>query len=505
MKNKVDILSDYRKTVISLISLIMILVTLGSGVFRIICIPLNLFSRTPVWISIAYAIIGVSEVVYIKYWVNRYKNDSSDQNYKHIKGILIGSNIFNLLCCYICFPAFCTWTLVIFFVAALAFLQEKKLTLISLVCNFSMTALYLILNYNQFVNHINLTEEIIMLALSFSVYILYIILDIYLVNEALSKKGNEIANNSLDKLQNTLSGIEHILPELSESSNVLMLASQNQSAASQEITAICETLLQGNDTMLSKTEHSKKKLVDLDESNLHMDEKIQQVSLMSNDLLHTATANEEALNNLRTINEQVEMSSSKTLDVMEKLQGDVHEINKTLDIINEIATSTNLLALNASIEAARAGDLGRGFAVVANEVGILANNTKNSVDSVNNVISRVIEGTTNAVKYVNQNADQMNQQSKMIALTIQQVKEMLELLKSSVDAISSIAKMQVQQDQLIKNTISLSGEIANDISNENNQFSDISAMIQDNANDINNLSSQVDALNQLIMELNRLL
>ncbi len=505
MKNKVDILSDYRKKVISLISLIMILVTLGSGVFRIICIPLNLFSRTPMWISIAYAILGVGEVIYIKYWVNRYKIDSSDKNYKRIKGILIGSNIINLLCCYICFPAFCTWTLVIFFVAALAFLQEKKLTIISLVCNFSMTAIYLVLNYNQFTKHINLTEEIIMLALSFTVYILYIILDIYLVNEVLSNKGNEIANNSLDKLQSTLNGIEHILPELSESSNVLMSASQNQSAASQEITAICETLLQSNDTMLNKTEHSKKKLVDLDESNLHMDEKIQQVSLMSNNLLNTATANEEALNNLRTISEAVEMSSSKTLDVMKKLQGDVHEINKTLDIINEIATSTNLLALNASIEAARAGDYGKGFAVVANEVGTLANNTKNSVDSVSNVISRVIEGTTNAVKYVDQNADQMHQQSKMINLTIQQVREMLELLKNSVDAISFIAKMQVQQDKLIKNTISLSGEIANDITNENEQFSDISAMLQDNSNDITNLALQVDALNQLIIELNRLL
>lgn len=505
MKNKVDILTDYRKTVINLISLIMILVTLGSGVFRIVCIPLNLFSRTPIWISIAYAILGIGEVIYIKYWVNRFNKDSSTKNYKHIQGILLGSNIFNLLCCYICFPAFCTWTLVIFFVAALAFLQEKKLTIISLVCNFTMTGIYLVLNYKQFVNHINLTEEIIMLALSFSVYILYIILDIYLVNEVLSNKGNEIANNSLNKLQNTLDGIEHMLPELGESSSVLMAASQNQSASSQEITAICETLLQGNDSMLSRTEHSKKDLADLDESNLHMDEKIQQISLMSKNLLNTATTNEEALNNLRTINEQVETSSSKTLEVMKKLQGDVDEINKTLDIINEIATSTNLLSLNASIEAARAGEYGKGFAVVANEVGTLANNTKNSVDSVSNVISRVIEGTTNAVKYVDQNADQMHQQSKMISLTIQQVKDMLELLKKSVDVTSSIAKMQVQQDELIKNTISISGEIANDISKENEQFSDIATMIQDNSNDITNLSLQVDALNKLIEDVNRLL
>ena len=103
-----------------------------------------------------------------------------------------------------------------------------------------------------------------------------------------------------------------------------------------------------------------------------------------------------------------------TIDVAQKLSEAVKEIGVTLNLINEISSSTNLLALNASIEAARAGEAGKGFAVVAQEVGNLANSTKESLDEVESVIARVqnnvndITAMTAQVGSINKMVDEMN-------------------------------------------------------------------------------------------------
>ncbi|MEZ9645804.1 methyl-accepting chemotaxis protein [Vibrio sp. 10N.261.52.C2] len=155
-------------------------------------------------------------------------------------------------------------------------------------------------------------------------------------------------------------------------------------------------------------------------------------------------------------------------EAVANLDNDVNNIAKVLDVIGDIAEQTNLLALNAAIEAARAGEQGRGFAVVADEVRNLAGRTQSSTKEIQLMINNLQEGSRNAIQTMEvcaATSESTVTESQNASEALQQIVVALESISSMSHKIATAAAEQTQVSDDISKRINMIEESGNQLSN----------------------------------------
>ena len=178
-------------------------------------------------------------------------------------------------------------------------------------------------------------------------------------------------------------------------------------------------------------------------------------------------------------------------DTLNDLSQKAEAIGQVLGVINDIADQTNLLALNAAIEAARAGEAGRGFAVVADEVRKLAEKTTHATKEVDTAIDQIQSGTTAAVREMESTKARMEEATTLVENSGQVLEEIVEQADLIADMVRSIATASEQQSVA-------SDEINNSLGEINAVSQIIFQSIQDANDRIQNVAGLSTELSELV-------
>jgi len=263
------------------------------------------------------------------------------------------------------------------------------------------------------------------------------------LTQAISVTGNDEPAQLLAALQKMQTSLRETIQRISGTSDQL-------ASASEELHAVTEDANQG----LSRQN------IEIDQAATAVNEMTVAVEEVASNAVSTADASEGANRNTQEGREKVNQAVASinylvgdvfsTSEEIKKLSGNVNKISQVLVVIRSIAEQTNLLALNAAIEAARAGEAGRGFAVVADEVRALAHRTQQSTAEIEQMIDEVQSGTQGAVQAMEQSQGRATSTLEVA----QAANEALDVISTAITAINQknlvIASASEEQAQVAR-------------------------------------------------------
>ena len=191
-----------------------------------------------------------------------------------------------------------------------------------------------------------------------------------------------------------------------------------------------------------------------------------------------------AVNKLKSLNEDINKSSI----AMNELERETDQIGSVLEVIQQIAEQTNLLALNAAIEAARAGEQGRGFAVVADEVRTLASRTQTSTEEIRKMIERLQMGARNAVSSMDiskASCIEAQEVAETSNESLDKVNEAISVIHEVNTIVATAAKEQTDVTEDLNNNLHGLVQLTTDTEKEMTIVSDTSKQLKDNVQALN--------------------
>ncbi|WP_052190666.1 methyl-accepting chemotaxis protein [Chitinibacter sp. ZOR0017] len=277
-------------------------------------------------------------------------------------------------------------------------------------------------------------------------------------------------NGLLNSLQQSLQQLNRIGRDVTSTASSLSNASRELSETSQQVSQSASSMAAGVEEVTVSISHVADRAGECDSTAREAG----QMAATGGEVIETT------IHNINAIAEQVRVAAAQ----IESLKDRTGSINAVVNVIKEIADQTNLLALNAAIEAARAGEQGRGFAVVADEVRKLAERTGNSTQEIIGTVSAIQQEANNTVATMQRSVQQVDdgvQGAHAASDAIQRIRHNADAVVAQVSEItasmreqSSASAMMAQQVERVAQMSEESSSVANNTANEGSRLRQLS-------------------------------
>lgn len=276
-------------------------------------------------------------------------------------------------------------------------------------------------------------------------------------------------NRFVDKVHNTVLKVAHVTDRVA--------------SASAELAATAEEMSRGSESLTTRSAQTASSVEEMNATVNEVAQNSSKAATMAQDTVHTAQGSRNVVQETVTGMSRIAESVRHSAGLIETLGKSSDQIGEIVRVIQDIADQTNLLALNAAIEAARAGEQGRGFAVVADEVRKLAERTTKATKEIGDMIRQIQQDTKGAVQSMQEGTDKVtggvtlvNKMGDALATIVQRVNETAEMIRQIAVASEeqSVATQQIAGD--VKNVAKVSKEATGSAAESAKACHDLSQM-----------------------------
>ena len=260
------------------------------------------------------------------------------------------------------------------------------------------------------------------------------------LTQRLKSKGN----NEVAQLSN---GINGFIAHIDNTFSGLLKSVVRLIPISEELSEVNEALSKLTNDQRHQVESINSCMIKANDSTQAVDSELTEITTATENGQQVVSKGNHAVSQVQSSMTALSTDIDQAVEAIEQLKQDTDNIALVIDVINGIAEQTNLLALNAAIEAARAGEAGRGFAVVADEVRTLASKTSDSTNEVTAMVSAIQQGTETVVALMNNGKTSADQSTEQVNSATQQLNAVSEAMSTIAQRVDHISNAIVSQKE----------------------------------------------------------
>lgn len=305
------------------------------------------------------------------------------------------------------------------------------------------------------------------------------------------KETNDEIGLIIEKMKELTQSLGNIVGKIRNSSDTMSANSYELNdtsgqtlAANNEISKAVEDVAEGSTGMAASISKINENLLEMSNETKDINESVNEIRNQTTAVQDSSKIMNDKIKSMQDSSHKMDEGISAISKRIETVNTTVDKVSNIVSVIEEISSETNLLSLNASIEAARAGDAGKGFAVVAQEIRVLSDNTNTELENIKQIISSLVEECRYCVQasgtIVEDNAKQK-----------EEIKAVLDEFGSLDEQIQKTAEKADEIEELVTAMI----ELNDDITKSSNSLTDVSAA---NAAATEEMNANIEELNAMM-------